>query len=116
MLVDQASPNVVDQQRGGSRLVAGNEPAQMAAGTEDNVAGAPGKGGVAGPSGPVDKVLETVVNNLLITNDLDIQPEIRCRVLLTSPLSRYHRPHHRDQPGSAGCAAGRGLAGDGAEP
>jgi Zn-dependent protease with chaperone function len=33
----------------------------------------------------VDKVL-TVINNLLVTNNLEIQPEIRVRVLLTSPL------------------------------
>ena len=37
-------------------------------------------------AGDVDKVLETVVNNLEVTNNLDIQPEIRCRVLLTSTL------------------------------
>jgi hypothetical protein len=45
------------------------------------------------PRGPVDKVLETVVNNLQITNNLDIQPEVHCRVLLTSPLESFTVGH-----------------------
>lgn len=44
------------------------------------------KAALLAPVGPVDKILNTVVNNLMITNNLDIQPEVRCRVLLTSPL------------------------------
>ena len=39
--------------------------------------------------GPVDKVLETVVNNLRITNNLDNLPPIQCRVMLTSTLESY---------------------------
>jgi hypothetical protein len=42
--------------------------------------------GLVAPYGEVDKILETVVNNLEVTNSLDIQPEVRCRVLLTSAL------------------------------
>src|SRR5437870_7240801 len=42
--------------------------------------------GLVAPSGEVDKVLLTVINNLLVTNNLEIQPEIRARVLLSSPL------------------------------
>jgi hypothetical protein len=45
------------------------------------------------PSGEVDKVLETVVNNLEVTNNLDIQPEVRCRVLLTSTLESFAVGH-----------------------
>ena len=41
----------------------------------------------------MDKVLETVVNNLEVTNNLDIQPEIRCRVLLTSTLESFTIGH-----------------------
>jgi hypothetical protein len=51
--------------------------------------------GLLAPEGEVDKVLMTVVNNVMVTNNLDIQPEIRCRVLLTTPL---HRPHNRGEP------------------
>jgi hypothetical protein len=45
------------------------------------------------PQGEVDKVLETVVNNLEVTNNLDIQPEIRCRVLTTSTLESFTIGH-----------------------
>ena len=43
--------------------------------------------------GPVDKVLQTVVNNLVITNKLDITPEVRCRVLLTTPIESFTIGH-----------------------
>lgn len=43
--------------------------------------------------GEVDKVLETVVNNLEITNNLTVEPEIRCRVLLTAPLESFTIGH-----------------------
>ena len=49
--------------------------------------------GLLAPSGDVDKVLTTVVNNLIVTNNLDIQPEIRARVLLTSPLESFTIGH-----------------------
>jgi hypothetical protein len=42
--------------------------------------------GLVAPSGDVDKVCETVVNNLVVTNHLDTLPAIHCRVLLTTPL------------------------------
>ncbi len=47
------------------------------------------KAGLLAPPGPVDKILETVVNNLVITNHLAGLPEIQCRVLLTSPLESF---------------------------
>jgi hypothetical protein len=45
--------------------------------------------GLLAPPGELDKVLQTVVNNLIVTNNLDIQPEVRSRVLLTSPLESF---------------------------
>jgi predicted Zn-dependent protease len=39
------------------------------------------------PAGEVDKVLDTVVQNLIVTNG--IQLDIRCRVLLTTPLETF---------------------------
>ena len=39
--------------------------------------------------GLVDKVLETVVNNLRVTNHLDNLPPIQCRVMLTSTLESF---------------------------
>lgn len=49
--------------------------------------------GLLAPSGDVDKVLTTVVNNLVVTNNLDIQPEVRARVLLTAPLESFTIGH-----------------------
>ena len=49
--------------------------------------------GLLAPPGDVDKVLETVVNNLEVTNDLDIQPEVHCRVLLTTTLESFTAGH-----------------------
>jgi len=49
--------------------------------------------GLLAPPGEVDKVLETVVNNLEVTNNLDIQPEIHCRVMLTGTLESFSIGH-----------------------
>ena len=40
--------------------------------------------GLMAPDGEVDHILETVVNNLVVTNNLDLAG-VRCRVLLTTP-------------------------------
>ncbi len=60
---------------------------------EQNVVDRLEKAGLLAQTGEVDKVLETVANNLQITNNLDIQPEIRCRVLLTTPLESFTIGH-----------------------
>jgi hypothetical protein len=60
---------------------------------EDNVVERLERGGLLARTGEVDKVLNTVVNNLEITNNLDIQPEVRCRVLLTSPIESFSMGH-----------------------
>src|SRR5205823_14713411 len=41
----------------------------------------------------VSKVLLTVVNNLEVTNNLNIEPEVRCSVLLTTPLESFTIGH-----------------------
>ena len=60
---------------------------------EDNAIDHLEKIGLIAPPGPVDKVLQTVVDNLSITNNLDIIPEVRCRVLLTTPLESFTIGH-----------------------
>jgi len=60
---------------------------------EDNVATKLEHLGLMAPYGDVDKVLETVVNNLEVTNNLDIQPAVRCRVLMTSTLESFTMGH-----------------------
>ncbi|MEJ2010337.1 MAG: M48 family metalloprotease, partial [Acidobacteriota bacterium] len=56
---------------------------------ETNVLNRLQKGGLLAPPGPVDKVLETVVNNLVVTNHLDNLPPIHCRVMMTYPLESF---------------------------
>jgi hypothetical protein len=60
---------------------------------EDNALERLQKIGLLAPSGDVDKVLLTVVNNLLVTNNIDLQSDVRCRVLLTSPLESFTVGH-----------------------
>lgn len=60
---------------------------------EDNVTDRLERTGLLAPYGEVDKVLETVVNNLEVTNNLDIQPDVRCRVLMTSTLESFTIGH-----------------------
>jgi hypothetical protein len=54
---------------------------------EENVLERLDKAGLLAPKGEVDKVLNAVVNNLLATNNLDI--DIECRVLMTTPLETF---------------------------
>ncbi|MFZ3334253.1 MAG: hypothetical protein WA197_26725 [Candidatus Acidiferrales bacterium] len=49
--------------------------------------------GLLAPPGTVDKVMETVVNNLEVTNNLDVEPEVHCRVLLTGTLEMFSIGH-----------------------
>ena len=49
--------------------------------------------GLVAPAGDVEKMLNTVVNNLVVTNSIEIQPEIRCRVLLASTLESSSMGH-----------------------
>ena len=49
--------------------------------------------GLLAPAGDVDKVLETVINNLEVTNNLSLQPEVHARVLLTAPLESFTIGH-----------------------
>ena len=60
---------------------------------ETNVAERLERQGLMAPAGEVDRVLETVINNLEVTNNLDIQPEVRCRVLMTSTLEAFTMGH-----------------------
>src|SRR5579863_9222002 len=60
---------------------------------EENAVDRLQKVGLLAPPGDVDKVLATVVNNLLITNNIDLQNDIHCRVLLTAPLESFNVGH-----------------------
>lgn len=45
--------------------------------------------GLLAPAGEADKVLETVLNNLVVTNKMNIERPLRARILLTSPLESF---------------------------
>src|SRR5229473_519013 len=55
----------------------------------DNVIERLQKAGLLAPEGEVDKVLETVVNNLLTTNNIELPGPVRTRVMLTLPLETF---------------------------
>ncbi len=56
---------------------------------EDNVVDRLESAGLLAPSGDVDKILQTVVNNLLITNNIELSRPVRARVMLTTPLETF---------------------------
>jgi len=60
---------------------------------EDNVIDRLERIGLIAPKGEVDKVLDTVVNNLEVTNNIDVEPDVRCRVMMTSTLESYTVGH-----------------------
>src|ERR1700729_2330799 len=56
---------------------------------EDNVVERLTSAGLLAPEGDVDRILQTVVNNLQVTNNIDLPRPVRTRVLLTSPLETF---------------------------
>lgn len=60
---------------------------------EDNAVDHLQKIGLLAPAGDVDKILQTVVDNLIVANKLQIEPDVRCRVLLTLPLESFTIGH-----------------------
>jgi hypothetical protein len=86
-------PKITDQSQKGngySPLQARRAWSRLA---EDNVTAKMQAMGLLAPYGDVDRILETVVNNLEVTNELDIQPNVRCRVLMTSTLESFTLGH-----------------------
>ncbi|MFY9559475.1 MAG: M48 family metalloprotease [Terriglobales bacterium] len=69
-----------------SPLAAQREWQQQA---EDNVLERLERSGLLAPEGELDKVLQTVVNNLQITNNIELARPVRTRVLITSPLETF---------------------------
>ena len=56
---------------------------------EDNVLERLQKAALLAPAGDVDKVLQTVVNNIQITNNIDLPRPVRARVMVTYPLETF---------------------------
>ena len=91
ILVD--TPQVQDQSDAAQDAVPVESERLWERQAEDNAVERLQKIGLLAPEGEVDKILQTVVNNLVVTNNLEIQPEIRTRVLLTSPLESFTIGH-----------------------
>lgn len=51
------------------------------------------RGGLISPPGEVDQVLETVVNNLIVSANLNLDFKVKARVLLTTPLESITLNH-----------------------
>jgi hypothetical protein len=56
---------------------------------ENNVLDALQRDGFLAPPGDIDKLLDTIVNNLEVTNNLSDQMDLHCRVLLTGNLELF---------------------------
>jgi len=92
VLVDPA-PTVKDQTENSQDLSPVQSERMWARESEENVLDKLERAGLLAREGEVDKVLETVVNNIAITNKIDLQPEFRCRVLLTAPMESFSVGH-----------------------
>jgi hypothetical protein len=60
---------------------------------EDNVIIRLQSAGLLAPPSATEKILETVINNVMITNNITLDPELRCRILLTAPLETFSVGH-----------------------
>lgn len=60
---------------------------------EDNILERLQDAGLVAPAGSIDKILDTVLTNLEITNKVSVEPEMRARVLLTTPLESVYVGH-----------------------
>jgi len=67
----------LDQQRGWREM------------SQDNVMEVLQRVGLVAPEGDVEKVLNTIVNNIVTTNNFDPGAEIKCRVLMTSDFELF---------------------------
>ena len=92
VMVD-SSDSVKDQSQNVQDLSPIASQREWEAQAEENVVERLQRASLLAPPGEVDKVLQTVVNNIEITNNIDVQPEIHCRVLLTGPLETFTIGH-----------------------
>lgn len=74
---EQQDRSPLEQQRGWRDL------------SEQNVMEVLERVGLVAPQGDVEKVLNTIVNNILVTNNFDSRIEMQCRILLTSNLEMF---------------------------
>jgi hypothetical protein len=88
VLIESATP-VIDKSPQNVDLSPVQEKRAWDLQAEDNIIDKLQALGLIAPKGEVDKILDTVVNNLEITNNLNFDPEVRCRVLMTSTIESF---------------------------
>jgi hypothetical protein len=57
--------------------------------SENNVMDVLERVGLVAPKGDVEKVLDTIVNNIMVTNNFDNRIDLHCRVLMTSDFEMF---------------------------
>jgi hypothetical protein len=86
-------PNVADTAEGAAQLSPVLSLRRWEQEAEANVLERLEKVGLLAPAGEADKVLETVLNNIVVTNKLNLERPLHCRILLTSPLESFTIGH-----------------------
>ena len=86
-------PNVADTTEGAAQLSPVLSQRRWEQEAEANVLERLEAIGLLAPAGEADKVLETVLNNLVVTNKLNLQRPLHSRILLTSPLESFTVGH-----------------------
>ena len=87
VMLETASARDVSDAPGQSSPVESARQWQLEA--EENVVRRLEGAGLIAPRGKLDAILETVVNNLEVTNGIEMDPPVHCRVLLTTPLESF---------------------------
>jgi hypothetical protein len=86
-------PNVADTTQGAAQLSPVLSQRRWEQEAEANVLERLEAIGLLAPVGEADKVLETVLNNVVVTNKLNLERPLRARILLTSPLESFTVGH-----------------------
>jgi hypothetical protein len=86
-------PNVADTTEKAAQLSPVLSQRRWEQEAEANVLERLEKVGLLAPAGEADQVLETVLNNLVVTNKLNLERPLHCRILLTSPLESFTIGH-----------------------
>src|SRR6185503_12935566 len=86
-------PNVADTTDGAAQLSPVLSQRRWEQEAEANVLERLEAIGLLAPAGEADKVLETVLNNLVVTNTLNLERPLHSRILLTSPLESFTVGH-----------------------
>ena len=86
-------PNVADTTEGAAQLSPVLSQRRWEQEAEANVLERLEAIGLLAPAGEADKVLETVLNNLVVTNKLNLGRPLHARILLTSPLESFTVGH-----------------------